>query len=252
MTPATVNQDGQRDPQSGGGSECWCVDWKPQLTEVIYLNRSSRGVSLHKIGFEFSSSIASNDHQVRILVDGEDWLGASVLGIDPPEFFTQAALTGGGQLLVGRCDCGCVGCGDVTVQVVRCHEEVGWFNTQNPSLKFSATQYDATVDWAKNDTAWETPNRTAERLSARVLSGLVLSDGFAFQWASTRVRYGVLSLSFLRQGVQRIIDLPWDGRLPESACESAESFLIQQGERSQVRELTTEQNSNGELSPPAR
>ncbi len=201
--------------------------------------RKTEELSLHTIGFAFGPSPASNDHQVRILVDGEDWLGDSSLGIDPPEFFAQPALMVGGELLVGRCECGCVGCDDVAVQVVRRPNEVGWSGLQGPVLKFAATQYDFAVDRAKNDLTWETPNRTAERLSANVLAGLVLSDGFAFQWASTRIRSGVLSLSFLRDGVQRIVDLTWDCQSPDTARASAESFLVQQGGPARAPEPAT-------------
>ena len=69
-----------------------------------YRNHSpTRDTPLHRIGFALSPRFASNDHQVRILVDEEDWLGDSGLGIDPPEFFAQPALTISGELLVGRC-----------------------------------------------------------------------------------------------------------------------------------------------------
>ncbi len=31
----------------------------------------------------------TNDHQTRIIIDGEDYLGCRLLGIDPPKFFEQ-------------------------------------------------------------------------------------------------------------------------------------------------------------------
>jgi hypothetical protein len=207
---------------------------------------------LQKLGFAFSPSLASNDHQVRILVDEEDWLGDSVLGIDPAEFFAQPALTIGGELLVGRCECGCVGCDDVTVRVVRDHDEVKWIDCSTSELTFSTTQFDSAVHRARNDFAWETPNRTAERLAANVLDGIVLQHGFSFQWASTRIRDCVLSLSFLRDGVQKIVDLEWDGVRPESASASAKSFLAQLAEQSHALEPAVGPDPNGESPPPAR
>ena len=175
--------------------------------------------------------MASNDHQVRILVDGTDWLGEAELGIDPPEFFAQPALSSAGELLVRRCECGCVGCDDVTVEVNRCGDQVRWVDPGGSELSFAATKYDDAVLQAKNDFSWENTNRTAERLAASVLAGLVLNDGFHFQWASTRIRAGVLSLSFVENGVQKIVELEWDGRLPDSARTSALAFLEELGEQ---------------------
>lgn len=196
--------------------------------------------------------MASNDHQVRILVDEADWLSDSVLGIDPPEFFAQTELTTGGELLVGRCGCGCVGCDDVTVLVVRDQNEVKWIDSITSALSFSTTQYDLAVHRARFDFAWETPNREAERLAASELVGIAMPDGLAFQWASTRIRDNVLSLSFLRDGVQKIVDLRWDGIRPESARAAATSFLAQLGEQSHALEPATGPDTNGESSPPAQ
>ncbi len=209
-------------------------------------------MTLHIIGFAFSPSVTSNDHQVRILIDEEDWLGDSVLGIDPPEFFAQPALTVGGHFLVGRCECGCVGCDDATVHMVRGQDEVKWIVSSTQELIFTTVQYDLAVHRAKNDFTWETPNRTAERLAAHVLDGMVLPDGFSFQWASTRIRDSVLSLSFRRNGVQNVVDLAWDGVCPDSACASATSFLAQVGEQSRALEPEAGPDSDKKSSPPAQ
>jgi hypothetical protein len=74
---------------------------------------------VNTLTFEISPSPSSNDHQVRIRIDGEDWLGGDYLGVDPPRFFAQATLESGGRVLVGRCGCGCEGCDDVHVDMVR-------------------------------------------------------------------------------------------------------------------------------------
>ncbi|WP_146570431.1 hypothetical protein [Botrimarina hoheduenensis] len=207
---------------------------------------------MHNIGFAFTPSLASNDHQVRILVDEKDWLGDSLLGIDPPEFFAQLALTIGGELLVGRCECGCVGCDDMTVQVVRNQDAVKWIDCRDSELTFSTAQYDLAMHRAKNDFAWESPNRTAERRAAKILNGIVLPDGFSFQWASTRIRDSVLTLSFLRDGVQKIVDLVWDGVRPESACASATTFVAQLGEQSHALEPAAGPDTDGKSLPPAQ
>lgn len=179
---------------------------------------------MNTLAFEFTPSTASNDHQARIRIDDADWLGNEYLGIDPPEFFAQASLASGGELLVGRCECGCVGCDDVRVQVSRTDSEVLWSNGRGLHLHFDATEYDSVVASARTDYSWEDTRRTAERLVSSVFAAVAPTDGYIFDWASARCREGVMVLSFSKQGEQKLIDFPWDGRTPEEALERARRF----------------------------
>jgi hypothetical protein len=79
---------------------------------------------MNTLDFEITPSPYSNDHQIRFFVDGEDWLSDNYLGIDPPEFFAKNNLQSDGQLLMGRCDCGCIGCDDYLVNVERSDSKV--------------------------------------------------------------------------------------------------------------------------------
>jgi hypothetical protein len=90
----------------------------------------------------------------------------SALGLDPVEFFAQAALHGGGTLLIGRCSCGCVGCGDVSVEVFDNVTSVEW-RTNHLSIGrtvFPRHEYMAAIEAGTADYSWETPGRTVERL----------------------------------------------------------------------------------------
>jgi len=84
------------------------------------------------LSFKFSASPNTNDHEVRPLVDGMDFLqldDEDLIGLDPPVFFKQDALLNGGTLFVGRCACGEIGCDNraITVEIlndkVRRHEK---------------------------------------------------------------------------------------------------------------------------------
>ncbi len=178
---------------------------------------------LNSIALKITPSLETNDHQVRVWVDGEDLLDDNSLGLDPPEFFRQVSLRTTGLLIVGRCECGVIGCDDTTVEVQRTSKMVSWSNTNGLNLAFDLQTYDSEIRRANQDHSWENVYRTAERLANDELSGLEL-DGFQFQWASTRIKPETLSMSFLRLDQQRLIEIAWDGISPENARMHARSF----------------------------
>lgn len=72
---------------------------------------------MNTIAFKILPALESNDHEVRILTDGNDLLGEDYLGLDPPAFFGQSNFFVTGELMIGRCTCGCEGCSDYPVTV---------------------------------------------------------------------------------------------------------------------------------------
>ncbi len=178
---------------------------------------------LNSIALKITPSLETNDHQVRVWIDGEDWLDGNSLGLDPPEFFRQSSLCSTGPLMVDRCECGVLRCGDTTVEVQRTSKMVTWSNANGLALAFDLQSYDSEIRRANEDHSWENVYRTAERLANDVLSGLEL-DGFRFQWASTRIKPETLSMSFLRLDQQRIIEIAWDGISAENARMHAQRF----------------------------
>lgn len=178
---------------------------------------------LNTLSFAFRPSLESNDHQVRVLIDGRDWIGDGNLGLDPPQFFAQRELAGEGHLLIGRCTCGCVGCDDVVVEVQRADGVVSWIESPSTRLRFDAEAFDRVIAAGRADTSWEDANRTAERLVDEVLKGMTINDEFTFSWASARIEKGKISLSF-DGPKQKIVGIGWDGVSPASAVESARRF----------------------------
>ena len=57
---------------------------------------------IRSLAFAICPSPETNDHELRILVDGDDILARveDTMGLDPPDFFEQPALLCGGPLLI--------------------------------------------------------------------------------------------------------------------------------------------------------
>jgi len=185
---------------------------------------------MNTLAFEIMPSPSSNDHQARIRIDGTDWLGQEYLGLDPPRLFAQPSLTDGGKLLVGRCECGCEGCDDVLVDVLRQGQAVLWTNAKGLRLHFDREEYDRLVASAREDFSWEDKKRTAERLVSEVFAGVLLDDGYRFDWASARIRDGVMALSFSKSGTQKLFKFSWDSRSPEDALAGTRHFYAEKFE----------------------
>lgn len=195
---------------------------------------------MNTLAFKILPSETSCDHQVRILIDNEDWLGSDYLGVDPPCFFDQAALTTGGDAIVGRCECGCEGCDDVWVKVVRDGQEVLWTNSCGLQLRFNADDYAELFETSRNDFSWEDTQRTAERLVAGVFKGVIFGDNYGFDWASARVRGGLMTLSFSKDGAQQLLEFAWDGSSPASALGKATLFFRELVEQGRIRKAPVE------------
>jgi hypothetical protein len=182
------------------------------------------------LSFDIRPSEESNDHQVRILVDGQDFLGDQYLGLDPPEFFAQFN-TPKEHLLIGRCRCGVVGCGDYPVNVRR-SASVEWVVGGVVIAQFDADEYDRTISLAAIDHSWETQGRRIERLIGLQLAGVLTTDGYNFEWASTRFKPGALTLHFVKDKgkptyAYRLVDISWEGRTEESAIQAARRYVAE-------------------------
>ena len=177
----------------------------------------------------------SNDHQVRIIIDDFDFLGNDYLGIDPPSFFEQKNLFEAGELLIGRCTCGCEGCGDYPVKVSLSENTVIWLDfviRDGLKLEFDKSEYENAVSVAKNDYNWEDKNRRVERYVSNLLKQTETKDKHIFNWASARIRENVITLSYSKQIGQksfeidqRLFEIEWDGESVESGIVRTEKFI---------------------------
>lgn len=184
---------------------------------------------IEKLTFSFAASPESNDHEVRPLVEDMDILsvapGGSYLGLDPPEFFRQASLINGGELIIGRCGCGVVGCGDYIATVEVSTDTVVWTITSTKRFAFDREQYLRCIRAGTTETSWESVERTAERLIEGLDFSSMESNGYRFQWASARIKRGQISLSFLNNGGQRLFEIRWDHLHSEDAVQRVKNWL---------------------------
>lgn len=181
-------------------------------------------IVMNHIRFDIVPNSETNDHEVRIFVDGADWFDVDQMGMDPPELFTQLAECNSGQLLVGRCSCGVVGCGDVIVYVSRDAELVKWQVTKTKALNFDRVDYDAKIEKLLNDNSWENINRRVERLVTKQFIETKTEDDLSFDWASARIHANIIHLSYSKGSEQRLLEINWDGETAESALKRARAF----------------------------
>ena len=158
------------------------------------------------------------------MVDGKDWLGPDVLGLDPEMLKTELVGEGVGTLIVGRCWSGIVGCHDVKVEVTRTERSVQWSGPGETLLRFNPAQYDAEVARFAQDTSWETVERTVEREIEPLFRGTTIKGGFEFEWVSARGRAGVVRLSFRKGYRQRFLNFRWEGTSVADAINRAKVF----------------------------
>ncbi len=177
------------------------------------------------LSFKTLESPESNDHQIRILIDGKDWLGDEYLGLDPPSFFKQPGLLSGGKTVVGRCCCGCEGCDDIIVNVEVTGHSVIWWPESGINPEFVLNQYLSTLESQKNDNSWEDINRKVERLVSEVFEGKVLKGNYSFKWASARIDKGKIKLSFEGGYDQKLFEIPWDSLDTQEAVAKAKKAI---------------------------
>jgi len=183
-----------------------------------------------EISFRFAPSPETGDDEVRVLVDGGDLLdslGFQGIGIDPLQFFAQPSLRTGGELLVGRCECGVVGCHDLRATVEMAVDMVTWSACGKSLSSFERRRYIEVVEDAAASTDWESPGRRAERLVSSLDFTALREAGYSFQWASSRIGRGKIVLSFDFEGTQRLFDIGWDESDPEDAARNVRRWVAE-------------------------
>ena len=156
------------------------------------------------------------------------------MGLDPSGFLVADCPLAAGpfprNLLIGRCSCGCLGCGDVTVLASLEGDVLTWTHDVRPTIQrhFDWSSYRAEITRAVSDHSWETPERTAARLlAARLDHDKLAARGITFEWASGRVVGGPLTISLrLADGPhQLLVHVPWNGETPSEIVSNAAALL---------------------------
>lgn len=186
-------------------------------------------------------SIETNDHQVRFLIDGDDFIARhwpSMIGLDPDDILTEPSQLRASStpttITVARCSCGIVGCDRRVAEILCMPDNVVWrFQSDTSSIvhhtyQFDLEMYNSEIERAQYDTLWETPDRTAARLLATTLSHETLAaNGFTYMWASGRVRDHAFTVSLsLRPGpYQILVHIPWQLESPSQIATKAAHIL---------------------------
>lgn len=164
------------------------------------------------------------EQQARILVDGTDWLGPEMLGLDPEMLEAELHKAGPGTVVVGRCGSGIVGCHDRKVSVTRTERYVEWAADETKILRFDPIQYDTEIARFAQDKSWESTERTVEREMRALFREANIRGGFEFEWASARERAGMVRLAFRKGRHQKFLKFDWDGAKVEDAIAKAKVF----------------------------
>jgi hypothetical protein len=193
------------------------------------------------IAFQVVPSPETNDHEVKILMDGRNFIAEhwpDMMGMDPDDVLSYAALSPRDEpheTTVVRCGCGIVGCGSAWVRISSERDLVIWDNWQGDTgkppagtLVFNRNQYLRAVKHAVEDRSWETPDRTAARMLVSIVDQAVLAASkLEYQWASGRIRHDALTISLGGpEGCHQIlVHVPWDKQSPEEVAREAAALL---------------------------
>lgn len=173
---------------------------------------------LNQLDYQIVPSPDSNDHEVRLIVDGVDILGDTRLGLDPLDFIRRVHSDASGNVVVGRCACGCIGCDDVIAKVRFDELSVQWGLLGN-AYRFESNAYKTTLKEIAVDHSWEDIGRRVERLITETVEADQRWRGrkLDFDWVSTRCSRHQLTYSFRRNREQVIFSTGWDGSTEHDA-----------------------------------
>ena len=131
-----------------------------------------------------------------------------------------------GDVLVGRCDCGCIGCDEVRAKV-RIEERSVIWSLLGKVYHFEIDAYIATLGNLASDHSWEDIGRRVERiLTERVQKDTRwVREQTQFDWVSTRCSRNQLTYSFTIDGQQVTFSTGWGGQTEEDAI-AAQSRLF--------------------------
>ncbi|MBL0370914.1 hypothetical protein JJB09_02630 [Rhizobium sp. KVB221] len=183
---------------------------------------------MSNLSYQILPNPDDNTHEVRLFVDGIDWIEAGHLGLDPPDLVRELTREHRNHLTIGRCGCGVLGCDDLVVDVQRKLYSVEWSCLNRKSAVFDAEHFDSFVATLVKDNSWEPVGRTVERHLNEIFAGRKTGDGYAFDWSSTRVEPNVMTLSVTKNGHQKLLQFSWDGETVASALSRGQQFLQKQ------------------------
>jgi hypothetical protein len=175
-----------------------------------------------RLRIEVRGSSETQDQEVLLFGDEQnliDRFGEEGIGLDPDDLLVESsaliAQEDPREVVIGRCECGTPGCGDVRVSIAGDQEFVTWSAVSGPRepVHFDAPDYDREIQRALSDHSWETPGRTVARwIRTRVDRELLASRGLEYSWAAHRIEEGLMQVALTLQPgpYSLLVDVPWD------------------------------------------
>jgi len=187
-----------------------------------------RNKTLNELSYKIEPSEFSNDHEVRLLVDGDDVLGPDQLGLDPIDFLAFVRPDMAGRVLVGRCDCGCIGCSDIFAEVQLADHHAIW-QLSGRTYHFEVASYKSTLTDIASDHSWEDIGRRVERiLTERIrVDDRWVTEDTHFDWVSTRCSRHQLTYSFTIAGQQVTFVTGWDAQTEADAIAAHDRLFFE-------------------------
>jgi hypothetical protein len=178
----------------------------------------------------------TNDHEVLLQSEEGDLIerfGDRMIGLDPDDILVEpCALLPGSEprtALIGRCDCGIIGCGSVEVTISTDGQVVSWTTDERTvGVQFDAAQYAAEVRRALGDFSWETADRTAARLIANSVDrDRLAGNGMRLVWASGRIAQNAMTIALEYDDgrYQVLVQVPWQDEAPEAIADACSRLL---------------------------
>lgn len=183
---------------------------------------------MSNLSYQILPNPDDDTYEVRLFVDGIDWIEMGHLGLDPPDLVRELTSVHRSHLTIGRCGCGVLGCDDLVVNVQRTLHSVEWSCLNRKSVVFDAEHFDCFVAALVTDHSWEPVGRTVERHLNEMFAGMVTDDRYVFDWSSTRIRPDHVSISVSKGGQQKLLECSWDGATLASAQSSARRLAEEQ------------------------
>ena len=167
----------------------------------------------------------TNDHEVKIFIDGEEFIRRhwpNMMGMDPDDLLSYRHLSAQDEpheATVVRCGCGVVGCGSASVRISGQGGRVIWDDWQgvsgNPpaeTLIFDRDQYMKAVKYA---------------IASIVDHSTLAENNLKYQWASGRIRDATLTVSLSGpEGCHQIlVHLDWKEQSPEEIARETAQLL---------------------------
>ncbi|MBI5501084.1 MAG: hypothetical protein HY907_12635 [Deltaproteobacteria bacterium] len=198
---------------------------------------TTKEVPLETLSILVRPSPETNDHEVVLRSEEGDLIsrfGDGMIGLDPDDILVEPCpllpAAEARTVIVGRCDCGYVGCGSVEVTVSTDGRVVAWTSKERPAgVRFDAVQYTAEVRRALAEHGWETPDRTVARLiSSSIDRDHLAHSGLEFAWASGRVHPSTMTIALrTKDGCYQVLgSVPWHGESPEAIAETCRRLLL--------------------------